>query len=218
MKRNSLLNPFYISHKEMSKVVQNYAGNFEGSLLDIGCGQKPYESLFSRVEEYIGLEIEPDEFRDKNKMADFYYDGRTLPFESGRFDNVVCFQVLEHVEDYNLFLKEIARVLKPNGKLMLSLPFMWPEHEMPYDFRRFNETGLKLVLGKMNLVTNISIKVTTGVDAYLQLFLDMMFHSGAPKVFKYVLIVMLNAVSSFLIKSKPDHRIYLDVFIIARSK
>jgi SAM-dependent methyltransferase len=45
-------------------------------------------------------------------------------------------------------LAEIHRVLKPNGQLLLSCPFAWPEHEVPYDFARYSSFGIKSVLEK----------------------------------------------------------------------
>ena len=218
MRRKSLFNPFYISHSEMSKVVSSFAIDYKGNMLDIGCGQKPYLNLFDNIVDYVGLEVEPDEYREKNKTADFYYDGVTLPFDNNSFDNIVCFQVLEHVEDYQSFLNEIVRVLKPRGNLMLSLPFIWPEHEMPYDFRRFNVNGLELELKKCNFEIVKTIKVTKGFRAYLQLIQDYVFHANAPKALRYSVIFFLNLFSSLSSNSNVDHRFYLDVLTIARIK
>ena len=50
-----------------------------------------------------------------------------LPFKDGCFDTVVCSEVLEHLDDYTRALREIHRVLKPNGTLMVSVPRFWPE-------------------------------------------------------------------------------------------
>jgi SAM-dependent methyltransferase len=62
------------------------------------------------------------------------------------FDAVMCNQVLEHVVDPALTLSEIRRVLKPGGILLLSVPFIYCEHGMPYDFRRFTAGGLEALL------------------------------------------------------------------------
>ena len=81
-----------------------------GKLLDVGCGSKPYENIFN-VEEYIGVDIDNEITRDKKK-ADFFYDGKDLPFEKEIFDIVLCSEVVEHVFEPNKFLNEINSVLK----------------------------------------------------------------------------------------------------------
>ncbi len=54
-------------------------------------------------------------------------DVRRLPFGDGAFDVVICAEVLEHIRDYRVALGEIGRVLKPGGRLAVSVPRYWPE-------------------------------------------------------------------------------------------
>ena len=68
-----------------------------------------------------------------------------LPFEDQYFDCVVCFEVLEHVFNLDELLSEIYRVLKPNGMILVSIPFVWEEHEIPYDFARYTSYGLSSI-------------------------------------------------------------------------
>jgi SAM-dependent methyltransferase len=66
-----------------------------------------------------------------------------LPFEVASFDTVVCTEVLEHVPEPAQVVREIARVLKPNGYVILTTPLYYPIHEEPYDFFRFTPFGLR---------------------------------------------------------------------------
>lgn len=61
----------------------------------------------------------------------------------GSFDIVVHFQTLEHVPNSSLFLAECFRVLKPGGFLLCTLPFFYPYHPVPNDFRRWSLDGLR---------------------------------------------------------------------------
>ena len=61
--------------------------------------------------------------------ADYFYDGQSFPFKGGSFDVVLTNQVLEHVFNPDVFLSEIHRVLTPDGVLLLTVPFLWDEHE-----------------------------------------------------------------------------------------
>ena len=63
-------------------------------------------------------------------------------FKDKKFDSIVTNQVLEHVFTPNEFLSEINRVLKKDGKLLLTVPFVWDEHEQPYDYARYSSFGL----------------------------------------------------------------------------
>ena len=57
----------------------------------------------------------------------------------GTYDLVLCSQVLEHIPEPVIVLKEIRRVLKPDGQAWLSAPLFYEEHETPYDFHRYTQ-------------------------------------------------------------------------------
>ena len=75
-----------------------------------------------------------------------FYDGRVFPFPDSSFDSVIANQVFEHVFNPTQFLSELRRILKPTGKLLLSVPFLWDEHEQPNDFARYSSFGLRHLL------------------------------------------------------------------------
>ncbi len=69
-----------------------------------------------------------------------------IPFQNGVFDMVLCTQVLEHLPEPKLVLIELNRTLKKGGKLWLTAPFFYEEHEKPYDFFRYTQFGLIYLL------------------------------------------------------------------------
>jgi SAM-dependent methyltransferase len=81
--------------------------------------------------------------------VDILGNSLSLPFKDLSFDNLVSFQVMEHVQEPIDFLKEAIRVLKPGGYLFLTTPFMWGEHEEPYDYFRYTRYGLKYMAEKV---------------------------------------------------------------------
>jgi SAM-dependent methyltransferase len=141
-----LINPFYFARRGLANAMQRHSKLLSGKLLDVGCGKKPYRSLF-KVDEYIGLDIDSERVR-KRGIADEFYDGRVFPFPDNEFDAVLCNQVLEHVFNPDEFLSEIYRVMKPEAKMVLTVPFVWDEHEQPYDYARYSSFGLKALLEK----------------------------------------------------------------------
>src|SRR5437764_602685 len=140
-----LVNPFYFARKGLFDAVGKLAPNVRGKVLDVGCGSKPYRELFT-VDSYIGLDTARSGHDHSHSQVDVEYDGEVFPFADAEFDSVVCFQVLEHVFHPEQFLGEIRRVLRPGGKLLLTVPFVWDEHEQPYDFARYSSFGLRHLL------------------------------------------------------------------------
>ena len=75
-------------------------------------------------------------------------DAAALPFADGLFDAVVCAELLEHVYDPRLVIREIARVLKPEGRLLATVPFLVQIHGDPHDFGRYTDTFWCRLLGE----------------------------------------------------------------------
>ena len=140
------INPFYLTRVLLIKTLKEFRLEMNGELLDFGCGSKPYKNLFTNVSSYIGVDIEDGSHNHEKEDIDYFYDGKNLPFDDNRFNSVFSTEVLEHVPDIEYSLKEINRVLKPKGKLLISIPFAFPEHELPYDFRRLTRFGITQVL------------------------------------------------------------------------
>ena len=138
------------------ELLTEVAPRAHGRLLDVGCGQRPYESLFRpHVSEYLGIEHEATFERTSasasEKKPDLYYDGLRLPFEDKSFDTVLNVQVLEHTPEPGLLVREMSRVLKDDGLLILSAPFDFRLHEQPHDYFRYTPHGLRTLCEKAGL-------------------------------------------------------------------
>ncbi len=156
MKFKNLITPSFLSSLCLNKAIEYQSSYIKGRILDIGCGNKPYKKYFAYTE-YIGLDTHNSGHNHINTDADIFYDGAIFPFQDNSFDCIVCFQVMEHVSDIDLFINEIRRVLKPGGYMLATAPFMWPEHEKPYDFRRWTSFGFKsnFIAKKFEVINNI---------------------------------------------------------------
>ncbi|HDY89611.1 MAG TPA: class I SAM-dependent methyltransferase, partial [bacterium] len=132
-------NPFYFSAKSLSKGLSQVSDFGKGILLDVGCGSKPYKLLFRHVKSYIGMDLPSS---PKVANLDLYGNGYHLPFANESADSILCTEVLEHVNNPKLILLEIARVLKPEGHLILTVPEIWGAHDLPNDFWRFTQQGI----------------------------------------------------------------------------
>src|SRR3954467_9024295 len=156
-----VLNPVWLSeHKlrtEVQRAIRSIRFQPSARWLDVGCGMRPYESCFPPGS-YVGVDIEASGRVPGLKAPDYFYDGQVLPFPANSVDGVISTQVLEHVPDPQALLAEMHRVIKPGGGLVISLPFVWQEHEEPYDFFRFTSFGIAELLKKTGFEIDSMVK------------------------------------------------------------
>jgi SAM-dependent methyltransferase len=193
-----VINPFYFARAGLAKSIAYFAHLLKGRLLDIGCGSKPYKKLFV-VDAYVGLDIDSEITRKRN-VAEVLYDGKLFPLPSNSFDSALCNQVLEHVFNPDEFLGEIYRVLKPNGKLLLTVPFVWDEHEQPYDYARYSSFGLKSLLEKNGFHVLEHKKISADATIIFQLINAYIFKviQNWPRLVRLFLTVSLIALFNIL--------------------
>lgn len=141
----------WLIHRTMRQTMDEVKEMVSGKLLDVGCGNKPYASIFeTRVQQYIGLE----KGRGRYERTDVWGDVLALPIRDQTCDTVLCNQVLEHVPQPQLAIDEMARVLRPGGYLILTAPHIWGLHEVPHDYFRFTPYGLRHLAEKSGLTVH----------------------------------------------------------------
>jgi SAM-dependent methyltransferase len=117
-----------------------------GSLvLDAGAGGQPYRNLF----EHCRYESADFQMVAKTYARSTYVCNlENIPVEDDRFDAIVMNQVIEHLQQPIVVLKELHRVLKPGGTMICSGPLFYEEHEQPYDYYRFTQYGWRYLVEK----------------------------------------------------------------------
>lgn len=136
-----------------------------GSVVDIGAGNAPYRNLIldqPGVTEYLGVDLENSLYA----LPDLAWDGVTLPLEDNRADTVMLTEVLEHCDDAATVLAEAHRILKPGGLLFLTVPFLWPLHDVPQDVCRYTPWTMERLLASGGF-SKFSVKPLGGFDASL---------------------------------------------------
>jgi SAM-dependent methyltransferase len=138
-----------LAHLQGAVVGRWLAANVEsvtGVLLDLGAGNQPFKVWYSQfAERCVAADVAPAPGLDVLSMA------APLPFASAAFDTILCTSVLEHVHDAEAAVSEIARILKPGGRLIITVPFLYPTHEAPYDYWRTTHWGLRSLLTRHGL-------------------------------------------------------------------
>ena len=111
------------------------------SILDAGAGECIYKKFFPHCH-YKSIDLAVGESRWNYANLDYVSPLHDMPIEDEAFDAVLCTQVLEHLEWPRESVKEMYRVLKPGGRLYLTVPMAQNEHQTPYDFFRYTSYGL----------------------------------------------------------------------------
>jgi SAM-dependent methyltransferase len=132
----------YIVLSQLHKWLADIAAPFAvGRLLDYGCGGQPYRQLFQPgLTAYVGADVAP--------AAGITLDveirpDEPLPLPSESFDTVLSTQTIEHVFNFQAYLADCHRLLRPGGALVLTAPMQWRHHEVPFDYWRFTRYGLE---------------------------------------------------------------------------
>lgn len=110
-----------------------------GTVLDVGCGRQPYRHLFTTVDIYIGMDL-PSAPADA--PVDVYGTVEMLPIRTTCIDTVLCVQVFDFMWQPHRCFQELARVLRPGGRLVMITSQANREHDAPHDLFRVTRHGL----------------------------------------------------------------------------
>ena len=113
------------------------------NVLDAGAGSAPYRELFAHCRYTTADFTQSFDHGWDASRPDIICDLAAIPLATDTLDAIVCTQVLEHVPDPAAVLSEFCRLLRPGGKLFLSVPLLWEVHEAPYDFWRYTPYSLR---------------------------------------------------------------------------
>ncbi len=187
-----LINPLFIIRYNLLKTLKKSLKELSGKVLDFGCGSSPYKSII-KFDEYVRVDFSNDAHPIGNSVIDVFYDGSTLPFENNTFDSILCTEVFEHIPNLDHIVKELHRVLKPQGKILISVPFIWNEHEIPNDYQRLSRFGLRLLLENNGFKILTEEKTSKTIHTITQLWTNAIHHLFFTRFF------MLNYLINFII-------------------
>jgi len=144
------------------------SGSLEHSV-DFGCGNCPFQREIDR----ISRKVTTVDIGDNPLATMRIVPGERLPLDDRSADLVVSFQVLEHVRDYVGYLNECARICRPGGWLLLSVPSVWPFHPHPEDYRRWMLPGLQYDLAQAGFDVEQHWPILNAVSTVFQYLLSV---------------------------------------------
>ena len=146
----TIIHPQYIAFRLHNCGLQEAEKYAKGKLIDIGCGRmRASQVLGSQISEYVGVD-HPSTVRmyPSDKRPHLLCDASEIPVANNSFDTALMLAVIEHLDKPKEALDECFRILKKDGILIMTIPFMYPIHDAPYDFYRYTPFAIDKMLKK----------------------------------------------------------------------
>ena len=191
--------PTYALRAPLSRWVQEEArraheayGSYR--LLDVGCGVKPYHPYFAPyASEHVGVDID-------NPDADLDGPIEDLPVEDAAYDVVLSTQVLEHCLDPAAAVRELNRVTRPGGRVLLSTHGVYVYHPAPADLWRWTHAGLERLFTTNGEWASVTVTPAAGTTATLgmltAIYIDLVFKNLRLRAAGRPFILAVNRVAA----------------------
>ena len=169
-------------------------------VLDVGSGDRPYDALFT------GAGVTAFDVPG-NPRADLHGSIDAIPVEDASFDAVLCLQVLEHVPDPGAAVRELRRVVKPGGRVLLSTHGVYPFHPNPDDLWRWTHTGLERLFQTNAEWTSVTVRPGAGTTATVAMLvahvIDLLVKRAGVRAAGVPFIWTLNAGAEAIDRAVP---------------
>lgn len=132
--------PHYIVERLKREQALRWCPALRGRVLDVGCGFSPYRKFLTNITSYTGIEAE------LRYLPDIVASSLALPLPDESVDAAVMTEVLEHLPEPLDALRELSRVLRPGGRIYVTVPMTWGLHYEPNDYYRFTGWGVAHLL------------------------------------------------------------------------
>jgi len=170
-------------------------------ILDIGAGNErsSYFRFLKLADDYKITSIDITNERKPDIITNLE---EGIPMEANKFDYVMCFNLLEHIYNHQKVVNECQRVLKPNGTLLGTVPFIMHYHADPDDYYRYTHQALKKIFQKANF-KEIKIK-PLGYGPFIAGFSQIEYlMPGFIKIFIIPIMILLDKI---IIKIKKHYQ------------
>lgn len=235
----TIIHPQFIMLSLTHQAIAEAKKYSKGKLVDIGCGRMPYrKELEPLVDSYTGIDHPKiSKLYKGDKKPEILSDATSIPVKSQTFSIALMLQVLEYLEDPDVAIREARRILKKEGILVLSSPFLYPIHDAPYDRNRFTNTQIRTLLTS-NGFKILKMRTQGGfLDFWIQSLLVYLFKNTQDLMKKTPALVLLASplilvllfitifLNSLVVAFRPIQNLFptnkdfpLDYLVVAKKK
>lgn len=135
-----------------------------------------------------------------------------MPTENNSIDGIILTGVLEHVGTPGEAVKEMYRILKKNGKIFVSIPFLQPYHPDPADYQRYTIYGIQKLFERFQKIEVSNTRGSGSTVAWILVeFCAILFSGGRDLPYKLLkgifgwLFFPIKYIDLFLLKNKKDY-------------
>lgn len=140
---------FQTAHRKLlHQEVDVTLSELQGDVLVIGAGYGQYRGTLKSARSVMLTDID-----GSIDQIDRVMDAHELTLESGSFDAIVAIEVFEHLRRPAQAAAELHRVLRPGGRVLISIPFMFRVHGDPHDFQRLTRSGIEDLFREFSIIT-----------------------------------------------------------------
>lgn len=137
-----VVHTIFPARKRLNRYLKKISDKFiDAEILEFGSGDKNLSvsanKIFFHAKSFTQTDINPDFGHEVLDVRD------VSNLENNKYDLVLCCNVIEHVYENNEIALNLKKLVKKNGYLLVSVPFIYPLHDEPGDFWRYTEHNLK---------------------------------------------------------------------------
>jgi len=197
----------YVVRKSIFDFIKKNLNLFNGDILDLGCGIMPYKEYIlqnTNCKNYIGVDFESS-LNQEYSLAkpDLFWDGIRIRMPDNSIDVILCTELWEHCQNAGDVLIEAFRVLRPGGKILLTVPFLWNLHLVPYDEFRYTPFSLRRLLEQAGFCS-VDLKALGTWDASLAQMLGI-WYQQRPLKKRYLYFPFVKNAIKILLKKDSFH-------------
>lgn len=172
----------------------------KGKILDLASGRnRPSYYRFLNVDknsEIVSVDISDE--RQPDVKADLE---KLFPFQNSEFDYIFCFNLLEHIFNYQNVISESSRVLKESGRLIGTIPFLGSVHADPDDYFRYTKSTLEKLFNQAGF-KEVNIEALGYGPFAIGYY---MIASAFPKIIRLFLLFSAIFLDKIVVRFKKQH-------------
>jgi hypothetical protein len=168
-----------------------------GAVLDVGCGGQPFRSLIeSNGRRYVGMDV----VQNRTATVDVLSTLEAVPSPAEPYPLILCTEVLEHVADIDAAFAGLRRLAATGGAVIVTVPFVFPLHMEPYDFRRLTLHGVERLAADHGFRVESSARLGRVTDVVATLLADASILPLSRSPLAKAKVVLLRGAAAALVR------------------